>query len=64
MPVTTPVAGTTVATAVLLLLHVPPPTLFVNDVVCPAHTVAVPPIEAGAAFTVILFDVKQPVPSI
>ena len=64
MPVTTPVVGTTVATAVLLLLHVPPPTLFVNDVVSPAQILAVPPIEAGLVLTVILFDVKQPVPSI
>jgi hypothetical protein len=38
-PVTTPVEGFTVAAAVLLLLHVPPPVPFVLKVVDePAHT--------------------------
>jgi len=47
-PVTTPDAST-VAFAVLLLLHVPPATLLAKVVVLPEHTLAVPVIEAGVA---------------
>ncbi len=50
-PVTTPPVFT-VAIAVALLIHVPPDTVLVRVVVDPVHTVAVPPIAAGVAFTV------------
>ncbi len=59
-PVTTPVAEPIVATDAVLLVHVPP-TESVNVVVEPAHTLAVPDIEDGEAFTVITFVVVQPV---
>jgi len=54
-PVTTPVADPTVATAVLLLLHVPPTVAHARGVETPTHTVAVPVIAAGVALTVITF---------
>ena len=42
-PVTTPVTGSTVAAAVLLLVQVPPPVpLLVNTAVAPWHITAVP----------------------
>ena len=50
-PVTTPVDELTVATAVLLLLHVPPVVASVNVAVFPTHALMVPPIAAGLAFT-------------
>lgn len=51
-PVTTPLDEPTVACAVLLLVHVPPAILLLNVVVWPTHTVGVPVITDGAAFTV------------
>jgi hypothetical protein len=51
----------TVATAVLLLLHEPPPGLDTNEVVVPAQSVIVPVIAAGIVLTVIPFVAKQPV---
>jgi len=54
-PVTTPVAGTTVALA-LPLLQVPPGTLSDKVIVEPIHTANVAPvIAAGAGFTVTIF---------
>lgn len=53
MPVTLPELST-VASAVLLLLQVPPVVASASVVVCPAHTVAVPVIAALPAFTVKL----------
>jgi hypothetical protein len=50
------------AIAVLLLLHVPPAVVLVNAVVVPVHTVAEPPIAAGAELTVIAFIALQPAP--
>jgi hypothetical protein len=47
MPVATPVLKLIVATAVLLLLHMPPETELVNEVEEPAHTVKVPVMIAG-----------------
>jgi len=44
----------------VLLLHVPPPVLFVNVVVAPTHMLAVPPIEAGTLFTVTVIVLLQP----
>jgi hypothetical protein len=48
MPVTTPVEALTVATLVLLLLHVPVPEELLNVVVRPGHTVKVPVLAEGA----------------
>jgi len=63
-PVTIPEVPT-VAIAVLPLTHVPPGVASVSVTVEPTHTNAVPPIEAGVAFTVIVFIVRQPgVPAI
>jgi hypothetical protein len=61
-PVTTPVDDT-VALAVLLLLHVPPPTLAVKLLVLPTQTVSVPEIAPAVAFTVtilVVMAVPQP----
>jgi hypothetical protein len=58
---TTPVL-LTVATAVLLLLHVPPEVVFVRAVVLPAQTDVVPPMAEGVALTVIDFVAVQPEP--
>jgi hypothetical protein len=40
--VTTPVAASTVVTAGLLLLHVPPDTVLVNGAAVPGHIIAGP----------------------
>jgi hypothetical protein len=56
-PVTTPVDGSTVATAASLLLHVPPPVASLSVLVAVAQKVVVPVIAAGAdgvVFTVTL----------
>ncbi len=54
LPVTNPVVGTTVAAAVLLLLHVPPVKPgAVSVIVAPAHT-AVGPVIDGTALIVIV----------
>src|SRR5262245_54349266 len=58
-PVTTRVADT-VASALLLLLHVPPGVLLLTITVCPAQTLAGADISA-AAFTVTDFEATQPV---
>jgi hypothetical protein len=47
IPVTTPVLAFTVPIALLLLLHVPPETLFDRVVLLDAQTVVVPVIAAG-----------------
>jgi hypothetical protein len=62
-PLTTPVEDTTVATDVLLLLHVPPDAVFVNVVVDPSHTVNVPPMVPGVGVTLTAWveAVPQPV---
>jgi hypothetical protein len=52
-PVTEPVAAFTVATAVLLLFHVPPPGPLVRVVDAPTQTEAVPVIPDGAEYTVM-----------
>jgi len=51
-PVMTPVDGTTVARAVLLLDHVPPETVLVKVVVTPEQTVVAPVMVDGVTFTV------------
>jgi hypothetical protein len=50
-PVTTPVAEPTVAVDALLLLHVPPASVFVNVVDADEHTVLAPVIVAGIGVT-------------
>jgi hypothetical protein len=59
LAVTTPVEPT-VATAVLLLVHTPPPAVLPSEVVAPAHTCNVPLIADGAKFTVITVVAVQP----
>jgi hypothetical protein len=59
MPPTTPNVASTVASEVLLLVHVPAGVEF-NVVVEPMHTLRVPPITEGNAFTVIGLDAVQP----
>ena len=58
-PVTMPEELPAVATAVLLLLHVPPATVLCKAVVPPAHTVSEPVIGA-TGFTVMVVVIEQP----
>jgi hypothetical protein len=62
-PLTVPVDGSTVALAVLLLLHVPPVIVLFKSLVAPTHALAVPVIEDGVVFTVttLVTAVPQPV---
>lgn len=50
-PVTTPVAGITVALP-LLLAQAPPAGLLLNVVLCPIHMLVAPVITEGNGFTV------------
>ena len=60
-PDTTPDAKSTLACAILLLLHVPPPVASDNVVVPPTHTPAnVPEMGAGRGFTVTVTDFVHP----
>ena len=60
IPVTTP--PETVATEVLLLLHVPPPAASESEVVKPIHAELTPDIvpAEGEAFTVTTAETEQP----
>ena len=58
-PYTMPEA-TTVAAAVLLLLHVPPLVASLNAVVDPTHMVVAPPMGDGNGFTVTIVVAGQP----
>ena len=58
-PVTTPLATSTVATAVLLLAQVPPGVEVVSADVRPSHTCNVPVMFPGSAYTVTMFVTKQ-----
>ena len=51
-PDTIPVPAPTVATAVLLLLQVPPVLVVPKVVVCPTHALILPVMAAGSGFTV------------
>ena len=62
IPVTT-LDALMVATALLLLVHVPPPVTSISVVVKPIHTLAVPVMAPGMGFTVMVFVVLQPVGS-
>lgn len=59
IPVTRPV-DTTVAMAVLPLLHVPPVRVLVSVVVPPVASVAVPPMVGGLLLTVTTLVTRQP----
>lgn len=61
-PVTTPLAAI-VATAVVLLLHVPPAGVPVSAVDDPSHTVSVPSIGFGSGVTVTIVVLLQPEPN-
>jgi hypothetical protein len=58
-PVTTPLDEPTVASAGLLVLHVPPALASESVVVEPAQTVVTPVIEAGSGLTVTGIVMKQ-----
>jgi hypothetical protein len=60
MPVTIPVPALTVALAVLLLLHAPPPGLHERVVVLPTHAAAVPLMADGPVVTVATIVLTQP----
>src|ERR1700752_3196741 len=60
-PVTIPVAEPTLPAVGLLLLHVPPVVASVRVVLPPTHTLAVPLITPGNAFTVTTVVILQPV---
>jgi hypothetical protein len=55
-PETIPVVDPTVATAILLLIHKPPPTVLPSVVVLRTHTLVVPVIVAGEALTVTVLN--------
>ena len=64
LPVTTPVAQPVepmVATAVELLLQLPPEIALNKQVVAPWHTLSVPTIGPGVLFTVTIVVLEQPV---
>jgi hypothetical protein len=61
-PVTIPVDEPTVALAVLLLIHEPPPVVLANVVDDPAHIVAVPVIAATELLTVTILLALVPHP--
>ena len=61
-PVTTPVPVPTVATVVVLLVHLPPPVPSLRVLVCPTHSVVIPVMGSGLAFTEITVLVMQPAP--
>lgn len=63
VPVTIPVAMPIVATATLLLLHMPPGVASLRVVVVPGQTILVPKIVAGGAFTVTVV-VALPAPTV
>lgn len=52
IPLTMPVPDPTLATAVLLLAHVPPPTELLNVLVVPSHTFITPVMAGGGGFIV------------
>jgi hypothetical protein len=58
-PVTIPVVSPMDATAVLLLVHVPPVIASESVMAEPVHTVEEPVIGGGAGFTVTTADTTQ-----
>jgi hypothetical protein len=63
MPVTTPEEVPIVATAGLLLVHVPPGVASVSVMVVPRQTLDDPEMEAGDGLTVTTALTVQPLPS-
>jgi hypothetical protein len=63
IPVATPVIGSMVATALLLLVHVPDAVALDKVVVEPIHVFGVPVIAAGSGSTVTFVVLIQPVPN-
>jgi hypothetical protein len=61
MPVAIPDEEPIVATAALLLVHVPPVGVLLRAPVLPTHTSSIPEIVAGVAVTVTSRVIKQPV---
>jgi hypothetical protein len=61
IPLTTPVDRSTVATAVLPLVQLPPSVALARLVERPIQTLAVPEIAAGSALTVTIACLKHPV---
>jgi len=59
MPVTIPLADPIVATAVGMLLHVPPPLISASSIVDPTHTVEKPLMGDGSGLTVTVFERLQ-----
>ena len=62
IPVTTPVAESTVAFAGLLVDQMPPGVAWLSAVVAPTQTLSVPFMAAVAAFTVTCVILEQPAP--
>ena len=60
IPETSPVTESTVATALLLLVHKPPVIASDNNVTSPLQTWGLPEIESGNGFTVSVNMLKQP----
>lgn len=60
MPATEPEPGAAVATAVLLLVHVPPVTASLKMIVKPWQTLAAPVIAEGVGRTVTVVIVMHP----
>lgn len=58
-PLTMPVVDPMVATAVLLLVHVPPDTVLPSVVVKPIHTLVAPVMVVGVGCTVTILVTKQ-----
>jgi len=63
IPITIPVAESTVALVGLLVDQTPPGVAWLSAVVSPTHTLSVPVIAAGVAFTVTCVMLEQPAPN-
>jgi hypothetical protein len=63
-PYTIPELVPTVATLVVLLLHMPPPVVLLSVVLLPTHTVDEPVIAAGSGLTVTTSVAKHPVDTV
>lgn len=60
MPEITPDDDPAVAMVVLLLVHDPPAVPSLSVVVCPAHTLVIPVMAAGAELTDIIILDRHP----
>lgn len=64
MPVTTPDDASTVAIAVLLLVHTPPDILWARVLDAPTQALVVPVMAVSAALTVTCVTEMQPAPDL